>query len=360
MTTQWNSTDDDIESAYALAGTDDLGVLSTTRPVVEAGEWVWINRDSLDALVDQLHAFSQEKDLKDSAPAPAPVWYEQYHFFDGTVRTLNWLLVLDALNFCFWAEKDALRWRIEYQGEILNGYWAEAASLKRGAEEGFPLWDARYLSSMSSEDLAHIFRGVPPENGDSPAMIPLFEQRLANAHEVGNVLLERYDGQFAHVIEEAGRSAVKLALLLAEAFPSFHDVASYRKREVRLLKRAQICAADLYGAFGGKLWGALTDLDQLTIFADYKLPQILRHFGVLEYHPELAERIDKLELLEPGGEEEVEIRAATVWACELLRQIMTMAGVQSITAAEIDQQLWLLSQNITSMRPYHRVRTMYY
>ncbi len=285
MTTQWNSTDD-IESAYALAGTDDLGVLSTTRPVVEAGEWVWINRDRLDALVDQLHAFSQEKDLKDSAPAP--------------------------------------------------------------------------LSSMSSEDLAHIFRGVPPENGDSPAMIPLFEQRLANAHEVGNVLLERYDGQFAHVIEEAGRSAVKLALLLAEAFPSFHDVASYRKREVRLLKRAQICAADLYGAFGGKLWGALTDLDQLTIFADYKLPQILRHFGVLEYHPELAERIDKLELLEPGGEEEVEIRAATVWACELLRQIMTMAGVQSITAAEIDQQLWLLSQNITSMRPYHRVRTMYY
>ncbi len=157
MTTQWNSTDDDIESAYALAGTDDLGVLSTTRPVVEAGEWVWINRDRLDALVDQLHAFSQEKDLKDSAPAP--VWYEQYHFFDGTVRTLNWLLVLDALNFCFWSEKDAPRWRIAYQGEILNGYWAEAASLKRGAEEGFPLWDARYLSSMSSEDLAHIFRG---------------------------------------------------------------------------------------------------------------------------------------------------------------------------------------------------------
>ena len=85
MTTQWNSTDD-IESMYALSDTDDLGVLSTTRPVVEAGEWVWINRDRLDALVDQLHAFSQEKDLKASAQMPAPVWYEQYHFFDGTVR----------------------------------------------------------------------------------------------------------------------------------------------------------------------------------------------------------------------------------------------------------------------------------
>src|SRR5207237_10247451 len=141
--------------------TDDLGVLSTTRPVVEAGEWVWINRDRLDALVDQLHAFSQEKDLKASAQMPAPVWYEQYHFFDGTVRTLNWLLVLDALNFCFWPEKGQQRWRIDYRAgddhkgsPLLDGYWAEAASLTRAVEEGIPLWDAEYLSKMSREQLA--------------------------------------------------------------------------------------------------------------------------------------------------------------------------------------------------------------
>lgn len=360
MTIQWNQIDDGTESTYHLPGVDHSGVLSSTRPVVEAGEWVWINRDRLDTVVDQLHAFSHDKDTSQQTEPATPVWYERYHFFDGSERTLNWLLVLDALNFCFWAEKNQPRWGIAYNGEILNGYWAEAASLKRAVEEGFPLWDARYLSTMSSEDLAHIFRGIPSENGQDQAMIPLFEQRLTNAREVGNVLLERYNGQFAHVIEEAGGNAVKLALLLADAFPSFHDVASYHKREVRFLKRAQICAADLYGAFGGKQWGTLSDLDQLTAFADYKLPQILRHFGVLEYHPELAERVDRLELLQAGGEEEVEIRAATVWACELLRQDMASAGAKSITAAEIDQHLWLLSQNITSMRPYHRVRTMYY
>ncbi|TMC84749.1 MAG: hypothetical protein E6J10_09115, partial [Chloroflexi bacterium] len=94
-------------------------------------------------------------------------------------------------------------------------------------------------------------------------------------------------------------------------------------------------------------------------FADYKLPQVLRHFGVLEYHPTLAERIDNQQLLEAGSEEEVEIRAATIWACELLRREMIRQD-HPVTAAEIDLRLWLLGQNSSEMRPYHRTRTIYY
>lgn len=338
---------------------DHLGVLSSTRAAVELGELVWINIASLNALQEQLLAFI-------GGPRKPQTWDTRYHFFDGTERTVNWVLLLDALNFCFWAEHGQPRWSIEYKGETLSGYWAEAAALTRAVEEGYALWDARYLSEISSADLATIFRGAPPlgtsadELVATPVEIPLFEQRLANAREVGRVLLERFDGQFSHVIEEASGSAVRLALLLAEHFPSFRDVASFRGQEVRFLKRAQICVADVRAAFGGQQWGAFTDIDQLTIFADYKLPQLLRHFGVLEYHPALAERIDRQELLEPGDEEEVQIRAATIWACELLRQAISATTGELETAADIDAQLWLLSQVTTNMRPYHRVRTIYY
>jgi Potential Queuosine, Q, salvage protein family len=340
---------------------DQLGVLTSTRPVVELGELVWINLENMNGLANAINR----------VPTLAPTWDTHYHFFDGTERTVNWLLLLDALNFCFWAKKDRPRWRIEYKGETLNGYWAEAAALTRAVEEGYALWDARYLSEISRDDLAAIFRGAPSSTPSSkgagamnltpiPVQIPLLEQRLANAREVGSVLLERFDGQFSHVIEEAGGSAVRLALLLAEHFPSFHDVASFRGQEVRFFKRAQICVADLHGAFEGKHWGAFTDLDHLTIFADYKLPQLLRHHGVLEYHFTLAERVDGMELLESGSEEEVQIRAATVWACELLRQTMNAADREPVTAADIDQQLWLLSQDTVNMRPYHRTCTIYY
>jgi len=341
------------EDLYSLSGPDELGVLSSTRDVVEQGEYAWINKNRLDLLRERWI-----REIGEGFDFNAYSWYDRYHFYDGTERTVNWLLVLDALNFCFWAEKDQPRWRIEYHGETLDGYWAEAASLTRAVEEGKPLWDAEFLSQISSEELAYIFRGEHT--------IPLFEERLHNIHEVGRVLLEHYDGQFARAVEQVEGSAVKLALLLVEHFPSFRDVALYRNREVRFFKRAQICAADIYGSFGGRRWGAFHDFDQLTAFADYKLPQVLRQYGILEYHPALAERIDSQELLEPGSDEEVELRAATIWACELLRREMADRGY-SMTAAAIDQRLWLLSQNANAgelpgsmQRPYHRVRTIYY
>ncbi|HLJ34097.1 MAG TPA: queuosine salvage family protein [Ktedonobacteraceae bacterium] len=338
--------EDEIFSLYA---TDQSGILSSTRMVMEEGEHVWIDQERLDQLA--LQWIQQEEN---SAALYTPLWYDKYHFHDGTERTVNWLLLLDALNFCFWAEKGQSRWQIEYKGELLNGYWAEAAALTRAVEEGMPLWDATYLCNISSDDIAHIFRGVP----NSPP-IPLFEQRLLNAREVGKVLLEQYEGQFSHAVEQVEGDAVKLALLLATQFSSFNDVALYRKHEVRFLKRAQICVADLHGAFGGKSWGAFHNLDQLTAFADYKLPQVLRHLSVLEYERTLAGRIDNQELLPQGSEEEIEIRAATIWACELLRR--AMAGHdRTVTSAEIDQRLWLLGQESTHMRPYHRTRTMFY
>jgi hypothetical protein len=80
---------------------------------------------------------------------------------------------------------------------------------------------------------------------------------------------------------------------------------------------------------------------------------------VLEYHPTLAKRIDNQELLEAGSEEEIELRASTVWACELLRREM-MHQDHPVTAAEIDLRLWLLGQQSNEMRPYHRTRTIYY
>ena len=283
-------------------------MLSSTQWVVEHASNVWINTERVESACAAL--------LARYSSTTEPVWYERLHFHDGTERTVNWLLLLDALNFCFWAEKGQSRWRIDYHGEILDGYWAEAASLTRAVEEGIALWDAEYLSTMSRADLAHIFRPVQEAGGLAGEMIPLFDKRLDHMHEVGRVLLERYDGQFARAVEQAGRSAVKLTLLLAQDFSSFRDSAAYRDHEIHFYKRAQICVADLYGAFGGKRWGAFTDLAKLTIFADYKLPQVLRHYRVLEYHPRLAERVDNQELLAPGGEEEMELRAATIWACE--------------------------------------------
>jgi hypothetical protein len=343
----FSSQQSDHDDLYTQPDHDPLGILSSTWTVVQQGQHVWINPEYIEQLSEQ---WLLQKDRGNANTYP-PLWDDRYHFHDGTERTINWLLVLDALNFCFWPEKGQPRWSIEYRGETLNGYWAEAAALKRAVEDGIPLWDATCLSTISSETVAHIFRGS--------GTIPLLEQRVSHAREVGHVLLEHYNGQFVHAIEQAEYNALKLVNLLVRDFPSFRDIATYHAHTVKFLKRAQICVADLYNAFYGQQWGTFADLERLTIFADYKLPQVLRHYHVLEYDSTLAQRVDNQELLPTESEEEIEIRAATIWACELLRRKMQQQGY-TMTAAEIDQRLWLMGQESTAMRPYHRTRTIYY
>lgn len=278
-----------------------------------------------------------------------PAWNYRYHFYDGGEKTVAYLLVLDSLNFCFWGEP---RWEVKYEGESLSGYWALAASLKRAIEEGVPIMEAGYLAKISVDELREIFRGQEK--------IPLLGRRQEILEEIGSVLGERYDGLARRLVESAQRSAAKLVKTLVTDFPSFRDEARYRGRRVCFHKRAQIFVADLYGSFQGKSWGEFHDLETLTAFADYKLPQVLRHLGVLKYSHKLAEKVDQHEVLLAGSPEEVEIRANTIWAVELIRRALQEMG-KTLRAFEIDWILWELGQRDEfKEKPHHRTLTIYY
>jgi hypothetical protein len=86
---------------------------------------------------------------------------------------------------------------------------------------------------------------------------------------------------------------------------------------------------------------------------------VLRELGAIEYAPALAARVDCLEELEPGSSEEVEIRAATIWAVEWLREGLQRRG-RPVPAYQVDWYLWELGQRAGWRHPYHRVRTIFY
>jgi hypothetical protein len=326
----------------------ELGVLASTRPVVEWARSVRIDEAALERTAGELAALH----------ADPPVWDDSLHFRDGSWRTAGWVLALDALNFCFWSQDPDQRWRVDYRGERYDGYWALAAALKRAVDEGKPLWDAGYLAAITADEVAEILR---PADAETPA-IPLFPERVAHLRELGAGLLAAYPDEepVAALLRDAGGSAIRLVKLVARLFPSFDDRAMYDGTEVRFYKRAQILVADLHGGFGGEGLGAFSDLDRLTAFADYKVPQVLRRFGVLVYADELSAKIDRKELLPAGSREEVEIRAATIQGCELLRRALQVLGTP-LRAFEIDWALWLAGQSLPpDTRPYHRTLTIYY
>ena len=101
-------------------------------------------------------------------------------------------------------------------------------------------------------------------------------------------------------------------------------------------------------------------MDKLTAFADYKLPQVLRHLGILHYSKPLAQKVDQLVYLKVGSPEEIEIRANTIWAVELIRKQLEGKG-KGLRPFEIDWILWNMGQQEDfKVKPYHRTLTIFY
>lgn len=123
--------------------------------------------------------------------------------------------------------------------------------------------------------------------GDNEATIPLFEERLTVLHEVGSILLNKYNGTFLTCLKEADKSAVKLLDIIVNNFPCFQDEAIFKSTKVSLYKRAQILVADIWNFFGGSGLGEFRDVNRMTMFADYRVPQVLVYFGVMSYSDEL-------------------------------------------------------------------------
>jgi hypothetical protein len=205
----------------------------------------------------------------------------------------------------------------------------------------------------SVEELAGVLRGDP----GGPAAPPLLAERHAVAAELGAWLVEEHGGSALSPLR-ATPSALALATLLATRLRGFRDVAIHRGEPVALLKRAQIAAHDCGLALGDDAPTGLRDRRGLTAFADYKLPQVLRAAGALEYSPSLAATVDARVELEPGSEEEVEIRACTVVAVDHLVASLRAVG-RDVDAPLVDSMLWWRGQGLRA-QPYHRVRTIWY
>lgn len=248
------------------------------------------------------------------------------------------IFILDAINYCFWAKKGAEKWTVEYpRGNFIsNGWFALVASIERARTESVPILDAEYLKSISLSDVKHIFRS------SNSTQIPLLSSRAKFLREIGKILSEKYNGDIYNLLVEAGLDAGLIAKKVVDSFPCFLDPGFY--------KRAQIFAYDI---------GLLSDLKVknlkcLTAFADYKIPQILRAFGIFRYKPELAKKVDNYVVLKSGSREEIEIRSATIWACELTAKEI---GVEP---ALVDNVLWKMSQSLKDVKPYHRVLSTNY
>jgi len=266
-----------------------------------------------------------------------------WHYSDNGVYTVQYIFVLDALNFCFWPSQ-------------INGKGMEydtlAMSLKKQMEQDKTQFHADALVHMSAKKLQSWF----------PSELPQLEERVMRLRELGEALSTNFAGFASNMVAAANSSAAELVTLILRYLPGFRDTVIYRGRLIHFYKRAQILVGDLWAAFGRQKYGNyfFHDIDQLTMFADYRVPQILREMKVLEYSKELSSIVDGLGEIPSGSEYETEIRACTVDAVEKLHKILLLKG-HNLMVLELDWLLWQKGEAIKDeIKPHHRTRTIYY
>lgn len=316
-------------------------VRESTRYVVENAQMVQINENAI-------MSFAQKMSLSD---------FERTEYADGddeltTEQLIALTFVFQAACYSFWGNP---KWTVVHDdGKKIDGSRAMLSCFRRAVTLGTPLLDAGYLKSMTIHELANILKGN--------IEIPLLQDRHAMLRQLGEVITGSYDGSFTSFVDAANWDAPSLTHRLVSELPEiFDDQAEYLGRHIFFYKRAQLVPAKLHDYWRvGKIAQKISVIEQLTAFADYKIPQLLRQLGILVYTPELEQMIDGQVELEPSSPAEIEIRASTVWAIEKLRtQLEERFG--RLSAAQVDTAVFLLSRDDNNVtKPYHHTRTVWY
>ena len=331
-------------------------VRETCRYVAQRAEHVTVNRQKCREAATVWAEEEREASTSGSnGEASFQVGFDfDVHFVDPKDEelTVRYFLVLDSLNFCFWPDADHPD---RAEGEPSMEYQHLAGGLKELLTRNRRALDNSVLVDMTGDLLQKML--------EWPRPLPQQEERARILREVGAKLLSDFDGQAANVVRRANKSAAKLVELVTGAFPNFRDHSIYRGRQVFLYKRAQILVGDLWGGFNGAGLGEFTDVDKMTMFADYRVPVVLRQLGILEYSDVLSRIVEEKEEMEACSRFEVEIRACTVMAVEALRQEILKQTGERVALPPLDWWLWEKGESDVrngTAPPHHRVRTIFY
>ena len=311
-------------------------ILDSIKYVVDNSNYVVINRNNIDNVISLLKESKREPWLNSDYLDLENFSQEQILFY---------LILCESLNFCYW-DSD-IKWKIEYNGEWYSGSFGLFYAISKAIKNGYNLLNIEYLENITIEELDEIFKGT--------TSIPLLKERF----EIIKQLVSEYK-QISNITQSmSANSDIELLNNIVNHFSNFRDISLYKGREIYFFKRAILLVGDLI-LNNSSISKSVKNDDNMTGCADYKIPQVLRHLGILEYSDDLTTLIDERQEIQHDSEMEVEIRANMLYAIELIKEKLHQNGID-MNSVQIDNALWLLSKNKEFKdKPHHLTRTIYY
>ncbi len=265
-------------------------------------------------------------------PIPSPMVVElPDSCAESPIDSVAFIIAMSSLNYRFWEllpSGGLERYR--------HGSKTGARALMKGFEEQWSNPGApgkHFLHQLRQHGIEALFGPIPDSDSREAILIDV----------LAGDALEEISAELWRDINQTPCITLKQAAVLAQAWPSaFYDP---------YLKKAQLALAMAAAAIRAQ--GIVADTSDLTAFADYQVPRVLRALGVLTYSAELAAAVDGHLPLAEDSAEELAIRSATILACE------SIALQRGCTAAEVDNMLWL-AQDVAGNSRFHLTYTTRY
>lgn len=274
-----------------------------------------------------------------------PKWSD-CHKININIITLEHLisiiLCIDSVNFCFWPYEQVSNTEFEYDN-LVEGFTKQSPDF----------FNSDVLINLKVEDLISKFHVFPEE-------FPLISERCRSLNELGLFIKNILNDNVNNLLSLCDYDCEVLCNYLISCISTFRDESVYKGRQVFLYKRAQICAADMYSALKEKNIH-MKNSEKLTMFPDYRVPQILNQMGIIEYSLELNEKIKKKTEISSNSEEEIEIRLMTVYVVEEIKSMLKKEFQIDLTSYEIDYILWNEGEKYRKeIVNHHRTLTIFY
>jgi len=318
-------------------------VKRTCKHVHKNSNHVKINENKLLEFINvKRHYFNQVPSWTSSHFDPNDFDFEQ---------VIAFICVIDSLNFCFWPYENISNKKPE-DFEYSNLVNSLLILLKNEPK----FFNSENLINLTPEICYQkIFNSI--------VEFPLIEERTRSLNELGKFIQIQYDSKFTNFLEFNKYDCVEIVKSITEGVTTFRDETFYKGKQIFFYKRAQILAADLYYACRElKDPIILSNAMELTMFADYRIPQILNEYEILVYDEELTNKIiNKIELYS-HSDEEIEIRANTVICVEKIKdEINKLAKDKKYLSLEIDYVLWTVGEELRKeIKPHHRTLSIFY
>lgn len=306
-------------------------IIETTKYVSDNSKYVSINERKLDEFVKSIDGVNPKHWLSGSP----------FGLLDLNIETIvNFLLIYEAIDFSFWGEP---KWTVSTDSGMEDGSIALLYVLLKYVKEK----NTTDFSNITKEEFSDILKGN--------IEIPLFNERYRIIKNVSKIVNENMDGNFYKYIKSI-KEDNELFKTIINHFPNFKDERKYNGKTVYIYKLAQLLTSDILHIRNVKE-NIKVNYSNLIGCSDYKIPQVLRGLGILEYSIELSNIVDNKQEIKENSDYETEIRANTL---VVIDKIKNKLG-NKICSIDINDYIWGKSKNKDiKLKPYHLTRCINY